>query len=128
MAPKPQGRAGTPFPATGRGARPAAPRPAQSRFAGAGPPPERARSPGRIAQKVRFEVKFGVQKQEAGVRQKISFENSRECSLTHAAPRREFIKQCRHRVGLSACQRHGKDPLAYLKDLLTRLPGMTCAR
>ena len=24
-----------------------------------------------------------------------------------------------------SCQRHGKDPLAYLKDLLTRLPRMT---
>ena len=24
-----------------------------------------------------------------------------------------------------SCKRHGKDPLAYLRDLLTRLPGMT---
>jgi len=24
-----------------------------------------------------------------------------------------------------SCERHGKDPLAYLKDILTRLPGMT---
>lgn len=24
-----------------------------------------------------------------------------------------------------SCQRHGKDPLAYLKDILTRLPRMT---
>lgn len=24
-----------------------------------------------------------------------------------------------------SCQRHGKDPLAYLRDLLTRLPRMT---
>ena len=24
-----------------------------------------------------------------------------------------------------SCQRHGKDPLAYLRDLLTRLPAMT---
>jgi transposase len=24
-----------------------------------------------------------------------------------------------------SCQRHGKDPLAYLKDMLTRLPAMT---
>ena len=24
-----------------------------------------------------------------------------------------------------SCERHGKDPLAYLKDILTRLPRMT---
>jgi hypothetical protein len=24
-----------------------------------------------------------------------------------------------------SCQRHGKDPLAYLRDVLTRLPAMT---
>lgn len=24
-----------------------------------------------------------------------------------------------------SCQRHGKDPLAYLRDVLTRLPRMT---
>lgn len=26
---------------------------------------------------------------------------------------------------LQSCQRHGKDPFAYLKDVLTRLPAMT---
>jgi transposase len=24
-----------------------------------------------------------------------------------------------------SCQRHGRDPFAYLRDVLTRLPGMT---
>jgi hypothetical protein len=24
-----------------------------------------------------------------------------------------------------SCERHGKDPLAYLRDVLTRLPAMT---
>jgi hypothetical protein len=24
-----------------------------------------------------------------------------------------------------SCQRHGKDPMAYMKDILTRLPRMT---
>jgi IS66 C-terminal element len=33
-------------------------------------------------------------------------------------------KQRPPRIGLS-CKRHGKDPLAYLRDILTRLPTMT---
>jgi hypothetical protein len=27
--------------------------------------------------------------------------------------------------GCKSCRRHGKDPLAYLRDVLTRLPAMT---
>jgi hypothetical protein len=39
--------------------------------------------------------------------------------------RRGKCSQVGRGSGIVSCQRHGKDPLVYLKDLLTRLPRMT---
>ena len=50
----------------------------------------------------------------------------------HRNEKRALYREPRRRPALGflypltvSCQRHGKDPLAYLKDILTRLPRMT---